>query len=278
MMRVSNLRRFFWIVGIALAALGVPALSASARDREGDGVPDAVDNGPDIPNGGPMTLTDPVEPDAVIPDGPVSCGEPGTALVRTINVTLVGAILTDVNVAMNIQHGWYGDVRVTLTNVNTGMTVVLLLQQGPDDSSNLDGTYTIDDQAAGTLDAAATAAVGTGVVIPTGLSYQGQEALSAFDGEDPQGDWTLIITDWCASDTGTLRSWSLTFTFGQPDTDGDGVVDTDDVCCNTPLGVDVDAQGRPIGDLDFDCDNDLEDFFLFSHGVTGPLSEPADCP
>jgi len=62
------------------------------------------------------------------------------------------------------------------------------------------------------------------------------------------------------------------------DLDGDGVIDADDVCCNTPAGVDVDAQGRPIGDLDGDCDNDLHDFALYSRGFTGPLSDPADCP
>lgn len=62
------------------------------------------------------------------------------------------------------------------------------------------------------------------------------------------------------------------------DTDGDGIVNAADVCCNTPAGVAVDAAGRPIGDLDGDCDNDLDDFALFSRGVTGPLSAPAECP
>lgn len=275
MMRFTVHRRFFWIVGIAIAALGGPALSASAQDSDGDGVPDAVDNGPDIPNGGPMTLTDPVEPDAVIPDGPPNCSAPGVAVARTINFPASGAILLDLDVALDIAHTWYGDVQVDLTHVATATGMTLLMRGNPDDSSDLNGVYTIDDEAAGTLDAAALAIVGG--VIPPG-SYQGEDLLSLFNGLDSQGDWELTITDWCTSDTGTLRSWSLTFTFDQPDTDGDGVVDPDDVCCNTPLGVDVDAQGRPIGDLDFDCDNDLEDFFLFSHGVTGPLSEPADCP
>lgn len=62
------------------------------------------------------------------------------------------------------------------------------------------------------------------------------------------------------------------------DTDGDGVDDPIDVCCNTPPGTSVDATGRPIGDLDLDCDNDLDDFAIFSGGVTGPLSDPAGCP
>ena len=62
------------------------------------------------------------------------------------------------------------------------------------------------------------------------------------------------------------------------DTDGDGVDDDTDVCCNTPAGALVDAAGRPVGDLDFDCDNDLDDYALYAQGITGPLNAPAECP
>ena len=55
------------------------------------------------------------------------------------------------------------------------------------------------------------------------------------------------------------------------DSDGDGVPDTVDVCNNTPPGVAVDAEGRPLGDLDHDCDTDMVDFELFQNGFTGPL-------
>ena len=56
------------------------------------------------------------------------------------------------------------------------------------------------------------------------------------------------------------------------DSDGDGVDDFFDVCDNTPVGTAVDAEGRPLGDLDQDCDNDLEDFALSQQGFTGPLA------
>jgi len=62
------------------------------------------------------------------------------------------------------------------------------------------------------------------------------------------------------------------------DTDGDGVADGCDVCCNTPEGVAVDAVGRPIGDMDGDCDNDLHDYAMYSRGFTGTLAGPVDCP
>ncbi|MHC4066385.1 MAG: SUMF1/EgtB/PvdO family nonheme iron enzyme, partial [Planctomycetota bacterium] len=55
------------------------------------------------------------------------------------------------------------------------------------------------------------------------------------------------------------------------DSDGDGVDDPIDVCDNTPPGTAIDAEGRPLGDIDLDCDTDLEDYGLFQQGFTGPF-------
>ncbi|MCK4658073.1 MAG: formylglycine-generating enzyme family protein [Phycisphaerae bacterium] len=60
------------------------------------------------------------------------------------------------------------------------------------------------------------------------------------------------------------------------DVDGDGVDDALDVCNNTPAGTAVDAEGRPLGDIDQDCDTDLDDYALFQQGFTGSLAAP-DC-
>ena len=56
------------------------------------------------------------------------------------------------------------------------------------------------------------------------------------------------------------------------DNDGDGVDDAVDVCCETPPDIEVDEEGRPVGDLDRDCDVDLDDFSGFQNSVTGPLT------
>ncbi len=62
------------------------------------------------------------------------------------------------------------------------------------------------------------------------------------------------------------------------DTDGDGVDDALDVCNNTPAGVMVDAQGRPLGDLDNDCDADAADYGMFAACLNGPMiAPPAEC-
>ena len=55
------------------------------------------------------------------------------------------------------------------------------------------------------------------------------------------------------------------------DIDDDGVPNDDDVCDYTPLGTAVDSEGRPLGDIDKDCDTDLADYALFQDGFTGPL-------
>jgi hypothetical protein len=61
---------------------------------------------------------------------------------------------------------------------------------------------------------------------------------------------------------------------GGGDMDGDGVPDSADTCSNTPAGSAVDESGRPIGDLDLDCDVDLGDAELFTLNFTGPLDPP----
>ena len=56
------------------------------------------------------------------------------------------------------------------------------------------------------------------------------------------------------------------------DSDGDGVPDGTDVCCSTPAGIPVNAVGRPIADLDNDCDVDMSDFGIFQTSMTGPMT------
>ncbi len=55
------------------------------------------------------------------------------------------------------------------------------------------------------------------------------------------------------------------------DRDGDGVPDGLDVCDNTPAGTAVDLLGRPYGDLDYDCDTDLDDYAMLGGAATGLL-------
>ena len=54
-----------------------------------------------------------------------------------------------------------------------------------------------------------------------------------------------------------------------PDIDNDGVENELDVCDFTNTRAAVDPEGRSLGDIDEDCDTDLDDFRLFQRGFTG---------
>jgi hypothetical protein len=55
-----------------------------------------------------------------------------------------------------------------------------------------------------------------------------------------------------------------------PDCDGDGIFDDHDVCPCVPAPGGVDDEGRPLGDLDGDCDVDIDDFTIMQQNFTGP--------
>lgn len=56
----------------------------------------------------------------------------------------------------------------------------------------------------------------------------------------------------------------------EADTDNDGVSDCDDVCPGTVAGAPVHADGRPIADLNEDCNVDMLDFSILSQSFSGP--------
>jgi len=56
------------------------------------------------------------------------------------------------------------------------------------------------------------------------------------------------------------------------DCDQDGIEDVDDVCPCVAAPLGVDAFGRSLGDLDGDCDVDLDDYRILQGNFTGPGS------
>ncbi|MCP4251380.1 MAG: hypothetical protein GY778_30460, partial [bacterium] len=77
----------------------------------------------------------------------------------------------------------------------------------------------------------------------------------------------------------TLLGWAIVLPgpAWADDVDSDGVDDVLDVCNNTPPGIAVDAMGRPLGDVDLDCDVDLADYSLMQANFTGPFVCIPDC-
>jgi len=54
------------------------------------------------------------------------------------------------------------------------------------------------------------------------------------------------------------------------DPDEDNLFGCDDICPTAPASAGVDSEGRPLGDLDGDCDVDLIDFGVFQGNFSGP--------
>lgn len=125
---------------------------------------------------------------------PVTIPDNATA-TSTINIA-AGGTIGDVNITASATHSWLGDTVGTLTSPSG--TVVQLYSR-PCDANATNGNLnaTFDDSGS-----AQTCPGITGTVVPT-------QSLSAFNGQNSTGIWTLRITDQANNDTGVLNSWSL---------------------------------------------------------------------
>lgn len=130
-----------------------------------------------------------------IPD--FSGGNPGV-VTSTIHVSNFSGVLTDVNALLNISHSFDQDLIVKLTSPQ-GTTVTLIDRVGGG-GANFTNT-TLDDNFSFNP-------IGNGSA-PFSSTFAPSNALSAFNGEDPNGDWTLTVSDNEGVDTGTLNNWSL---------------------------------------------------------------------
>ena len=125
----------------------------------------------------------------------------------TITVGGLGTQTFDVDLTVNITHTWAADMDISLTSP-AGTVADVSSDNGGGNVDVFAGTL-FDDES---LNSVTTYAYTTGVAAPDlrpETSFNG-----AFRGENPNGVWTLTITDDAGGDTGTLNSWSLSITDG----------------------------------------------------------------
>ena len=127
---------------------------------------------------------------------PISESGANISYTSVINNPAVG-VITDVNI-VNITgiHTYLGDLTFSITSP-AGTTVQLNEDVcGSDEDFNVG----FDDQA-------------TNATLPCpytdGMAYIPFQALSAFNGEDAAGDWTLTVVDDANVDGGELQSWAI---------------------------------------------------------------------
>jgi Proprotein convertase P-domain len=150
---------------------------------------------------GPFCIT----PNVAIPDSP----SPG---IDSDLVVASSFVLTDLEVALQIDHTWPGDISVTLAKVGGPGPSTIVNRPGMSGSStfgcsvdNIDAT--LDDSAGTSVNVVCNAAppgVGPGPYQPGPGSLTG-----TFAGTNVNGTWRLHVTDNAGGDTGTLVWWCL---------------------------------------------------------------------
>jgi len=132
----------------------------------------------------------------------VYLGRPGMAIPdnndsgisHTITVPYSFA-LSDVDIDVMIDHTWIGDLEIEVEHLGT---TVVLWDNACGDNDDMDVVF--DDEGNPVVCDSPT----VGNVTPVG-------ALSAFDGMDTAGDWTITVRDNLPADTGALALWSVHF-------------------------------------------------------------------
>ena len=133
-------------------------------------------------------------------DTPLAIPPSGTSGTTTSTITVgTSGIISDLNVFVNLTHTFTGDLEIFLTHVDTGTSVQLFDQHGGGGNNITDVTF---DDEAGTAISAGTPPFGPGSFMPFA-------SLTAFDGENVFGTWTLRIDDLIGGDSGTLQSFSI---------------------------------------------------------------------
>lgn len=137
-------------------------------------------------------------------------------LTDDIVITSNNQNVTNIDLVLDsILHTWVGDLKITLTNVNTGTSVILvnLAGSGTWGSNGNNFTNTVLSDSAST----SINSIVSGDSPHTGNYYPSNNTtrtyLSSFNGENINSTWRLTVEDTYASlDDGTWVKWSLRFT------------------------------------------------------------------
>jgi len=139
-------------------------------------------------------------PETTSNDTPVSVPD-NAATTQTATIvysTNNNELVHDLNVSVQITHSWVSDLTLELQSPQ-GTSVVLLENECPD-GNNIDVTFT-DDGLTVDCNVFGSPAI-SGNVSPL-------TPLSNFNGEDPNGVWTLSVADGVPQDGGSIDDFSI---------------------------------------------------------------------
>ena len=154
-----------------------------------------------------------------IPDAADLSGtSPGAPANATLNVAGVPGPIADINLSIDgtacsttagsttvgLDHTFVSDLHITL--LSPSGTPVLVINEA-DSSGNNFCQVILDDQTANPSIQTVTSAQA-----PFAGTWKPNAPLSAFNGQNPNGTWTLRAQDFFSGDTGNIRAWSLNIT------------------------------------------------------------------
>lgn len=196
------MKRF--LTGVAALALPLASSSVLVLSPSVDAVPPTA-CGETV---APKTFTQPT-------DVSISAGAAAT-YTSTIVVSGAGSSLADLDVQTFLAHTAPDNLDVTITSPQ-GTVVTLTTDNGGSYDNAYNGTVW-DDQAdpGGQVPYPSNQNLVTdrdhSTIGQVAATLVPEEGLAAFNGENPNGSWTLTISDDTAGDGGTLTDWSLTVT------------------------------------------------------------------
>ncbi|HEV7768290.1 MAG TPA: IPTL-CTERM sorting domain-containing protein [Thermoanaerobaculia bacterium] len=163
----------------------------------------------------------------VVPTTPAGCGQVTTTFTQgtptaiptgpavvtsTVVVSGTGPFLYDLDLTTFLAHTFPADLDITLTSP-AGTVVTLTTDNAGTNDNVFNGTVWDDDaNPTGQVPYVTNDGMVTEHVYAIGVLASPlvpEEAMGAFIGEDPNGTWTITISDDLAGDGGSLDSWTL---------------------------------------------------------------------
>jgi subtilisin-like proprotein convertase family protein len=150
---------------------------------------------------------------------PVTISTAISSYTSTLTVSGVGTYLHDLDLTTALTHSSNNHLDITLTSP-AGTSVTITSDNGGTNDDVFNGTLWDDDADPGnpapiTESGSSSSNTVTDTLYANGTAkatLTPEEALGAFIGEDPNGTWTLTVSDDTSGDGGTLSQWKLDVT------------------------------------------------------------------
>ena len=128
--------------------------------------------------------------------------------------------MADLDIRLDIDHSWVGDLSVKLAHQESGTNIELIHRPGSPPGSTEQGCRLnniksiLDDDVSLPVENECSgypSAIGITNYIEVAIagSYLPNQQLSSFDGEFAAGNWTLNVSDLAPHDSGKLQQWCI---------------------------------------------------------------------